>query len=373
MGPSVSAEAETAGAKPPRHRFAVLDGLRALAALMVVSDHVQTETLKALLPHRALAVDFFFVLSGFVVMHAYGQRLTGPDRIGAFGFMRLRLARFWPMLLAAFVLAILATYLREPTEHSLTQWLVSIAFGLMFLPTPQQCSLHSWTPFPLVGPAYSMFFELFANLVLAVSVARLGPRLLTFIIAVGAIGLAAIGWRHGSITVGWHFGDFPGGFARVLFSFFAGVALYRFWRSRTLPALPAWAAFLILLALHAFPALGDWFGPYQIVVALIVFPLLVLFAAGASVKGVAERLCLRLGALSYGFYLLHEPFNALIEWVLNNLGIAPARLDVAMFVLVVASALVLTILVERYYEAPFRRWLGARLRGAVAKPVAPVG
>lgn len=346
--------------------------MRALAALIVVTDHVQTEALKELLPHRALAVDFFFVLSGFVVMHAYGQRLVGSKATSALEFMRLRLVRFWPMLLAAFALAILATYLREPGEHGVTQWLVSIALGLMFLPTPQEFSLHSWTPFPLVGPAYSMFFELFANLTLAVLISRLGPRLLIFIIAVSALGVAAIGIRHGEITVGWHFGNFLGGFVRVLFSFFAGVALYRFWRSYKVPALPAWLAFVMLFVLHALPAQGDWFGPYQVFVALVVFPVLVLFAAGASVKGITEHLCMRLGALSYGFYLLHAPLNGLIEWMLTNLGIAPAQLDIAMFVLVVASALALTVLVERYYETPFRRWLGARLKGGAAKPVAPV-
>ncbi len=372
MGAGLSVEAESAGVKPPRHRFAVLDGMRALAALMVVSDHVQSETLKALLPHRAMAVDFFFVLSGFVVIHAYGQRLAGPNPIGVFKFMRLRLVRFWPMLLAAFALAILSVSLREPGEHSAAQWFVSIALGLMFLPTPQDFSLHSWTPFPLVGPAYSMFFELFANLMLAVSIARLGPRLLGLIIAIGALGIAAIGLRHGSITVGWHYGDFLGGFVRVVFSFFVGVALYRFWRSHKVPALPVWAAFVILFVLHAMPALGVWFGPYQIVVALVVFPLLVLFSAGAEVKGLAERLCLRFGALSYGFYLLHEPLNELIEWVFNNLSIAPVSLDVALFVLVVTSALLLTMLVERFYETPFRRWLGAHVR-AGSRPAAPTG
>jgi peptidoglycan/LPS O-acetylase OafA/YrhL len=159
----VSAEAETTGSKP-RHRFAVLDGLRALAALMVVADHVNSPTVQALTPHRGMAVDFFFVLSGFVVLHAYGERLAGPRRIGVLHFMRIRLVRFWPMLLAAFVLAAFVAFMREPSGYSLAQWAASLGFGLAFLPTPPGLSLEHWTPFSLVGPAYSMFFELFANL-----------------------------------------------------------------------------------------------------------------------------------------------------------------------------------------------------------------
>ncbi|MES1203967.1 MAG: OpgC domain-containing protein, partial [Pseudomonadota bacterium] len=57
-------------------RYAVLDGMRAAAALVVITDHVPSDLLMGLLPGRYLAVDFFFALSGFILAHVYGPRLA---------------------------------------------------------------------------------------------------------------------------------------------------------------------------------------------------------------------------------------------------------------------------------------------------------
>jgi peptidoglycan/LPS O-acetylase OafA/YrhL len=354
----VTIAAKTEGAQ--RHRFAVLDGLRALAALMVVADHVASPTMQALTPHRGMAVDFFFVLSGFVVLHAYEQRLAGPERIGVLAFMRIRLIRFWPMLLAAFVVAIAAILLREPTGYSAAQWIGSIGLGLAFLPTPPGLAIYDWTPFPIVGPSYSMFFELVANLTLALIITRLTKARLAWIIAISALLLAVATMHYDTTGMGWRYWGFWGGFPRVMFSFFVGVALYQIWRARRLPSMPAWLAFVLLAAALCAPVTGAWFAPYQLFAGFVVFPLIVLFAAGSKVTGAAERACLRLGALSYGFYLLHAPLIALVEVALAELGIEPSTLDVALYVGVVAAALALTALLERYYETPFRRWLVRR-------------
>ena len=57
------------------HQFATLDYLRGVAAFAVCILHFRGELGANLLPHACLAVDFFFVLSGFVLAHAYEQRL----------------------------------------------------------------------------------------------------------------------------------------------------------------------------------------------------------------------------------------------------------------------------------------------------------
>lgn len=344
-----------------RQRFAVLDGLRGLAALAVVADHVASPTVQMLSQHRALAVDFFFVLSGFVVTHAYGARLMGPTSIGALRFIMVRAVRFWPMLLAAVALGAALTFIRDPFEYSAWRWLASLGLGLAFLPTPQSMSLSNILPFPFVGPAYTMFLELFANLVFALVAARLTNLRLALIILVSGVMLVFVSAHFGTVTVGWNYDQLWGGLPRVLFSFFVGVALYRTWRAHRIPALPTWLAFAVLLLALCTPALGAWFVPFELTMAIVVFPLLVLFSAGSRVEGVSERVMLRAGALSYGFYLLHGALNGFFESTAPKVGLSAAQLDVIMYVAVVASTIALTMALERWYEAPFRRWLARRL------------
>src|ERR1700754_3601627 len=92
---------KTPAASAGYERFLVLDGLRGVAAFAVILDHVASTTLRSWFPGRYLAVDFFFVLSGFVLAHAYGARLgqqglAKPGQaasLNPLGFLRIRLIR----------------------------------------------------------------------------------------------------------------------------------------------------------------------------------------------------------------------------------------------------------------------------------------
>jgi len=84
----------TLSGKSSLDRFEALDGLRGVAALSVVAAHVYFLFGYAF-PSIDLAVDFFFALSGFVLAHAYGERLRGG--MGAGRFMLLRLIRLYPL------------------------------------------------------------------------------------------------------------------------------------------------------------------------------------------------------------------------------------------------------------------------------------
>jgi peptidoglycan/LPS O-acetylase OafA/YrhL len=79
------------------HQFATLDGLRGVAAIAVTSLHFRFELGKFLLPHSYLAVDFFFVLSGFVLAYAYEDRLS--EGMKPIQFLRLRVIRLYPLYL----------------------------------------------------------------------------------------------------------------------------------------------------------------------------------------------------------------------------------------------------------------------------------
>jgi len=146
----------------------------------------------------------------------------------------------------------------------------------------------------------------------------------------------------------------------VGFSFFSGALVYELWRRWRPTPMPAWCSFVLLLVVFGMPASGAW---YELIAVFAFFPALILFSAGAHVTGRFEWTCLKIGALSYGFYIIHVPITRFIEAIVPYFGVTPEVLDVWLVLLVVAITGVLTILLTRFYEQPFRRILG-RARAA---------
>jgi peptidoglycan/LPS O-acetylase OafA/YrhL len=339
-------------------RFLALDALRGIAAFAVILDHVTSTTLRAWLPGRYLAVDFFFVLSGFVLAHAYGARLSSGS-LTALEFMRIRIIRLYPLYLLALCLGLLLPILgalRGWEGGTLAEVGFIALFGLAFLPAP---SIYNWTGqhlYPFNGPAWSLFFELVANLVYAVVARFLTWRVFAIALPVGAALVAFTVMRHDTLGPGWLWPHFDAGLARVLYCFFAGVAVYRLRESVILPAIPVWAAVLALLAIFWVPVQGVWRQAYDVFAAVVLMPLVVGFASGAKVNGAAAKVCATLGLLSYGVYVLHVPLKVLTEFTLSTLHLRLpfGALDVVVMALVAAIA---AALAHRFYDTPVRRWL----------------
>jgi peptidoglycan/LPS O-acetylase OafA/YrhL len=351
------------------HRFLALDGLRGVAAFAVILDHVSSTTLRAWLPGRYMAVDFFFVLSGFVLAHAYGARLASG--MSPLEFMRVRLIRLYPLYLLGLALGLvvpIVASLRGWNEASpLSQIPVIALFGLFFLPAPP---LYSWTGqhlYPFNGPAWSLFFELAANLVYGLVARFLSWRVFAVILPVGAALTTFTVMRHDSVGgPGWLWPHLDAGLARVLYCFFAGVAIYRLRGVIKLPAMPAWTAVLALFAIFWVPAQGEWRPAYDAFAAIVLMPLVVAFASGAKVNGKVAQVCAVLGLLSYGVYALHVPLMVLTEVTLATLHIdLPfGVLEVFLVAVVAASA---AALADHFYDGPVRRWLNKRAKGKVAQ------
>ena len=97
-----------ANGHPAASRFRALDGWRGICALLVAAHHVEVHGWlywQPLIRNAWLFVDFFFVLSGFVIAHAYGERLGKTHEIGV--FVARRLGRLWPLHVAV-LLALIA-------------------------------------------------------------------------------------------------------------------------------------------------------------------------------------------------------------------------------------------------------------------------
>lgn len=346
------------------HYFHLLDGLRGIAALIVMWRHTGYFWGGWTIPQSYLAVDLFFVLSGVVVANAYEARLRGGLAPARFALQRL--IRLYPLYLlgsllglipvAAALLGLLPSALATPLP------LVLLAAALL-LPLVSEPNL-----FPLNSPAWSLFFELGANLAYAAVLRYLGSALLAAIMLVSALGLALA--LQADPERGLHGGYSPAtlhlGLWRVGYGFFAGVALLRYFNSGSRAPLRrgtrAWlcgalvlACLLAVLLARPSAALRPWFDLAAVTVA---FPLLIYLAMGCRLAGRAARACALLGAISYPLYVLHVPLGRLVNGALGQLlpGAPPPVMAVAGLVFM-SVLLPLCWLLDQRFDAPLRRWL----------------
>jgi peptidoglycan/LPS O-acetylase OafA/YrhL len=334
-----------------RRQFEALDGMRGLAALLVLNLHIEGGAFDKLIPHAYLAVDFFFALSGFVLAHAYEARLR--EGMGLAEFMARRYIRLWPLFAISMAIG-LAVKLAE-TPPSRGALAVHVGLGLLFLPQ----ALFQVLPFASKGPvwpvinapAWSLTLELFANLIYGLIARFLNKWVLGAILGASAAAMVAIWLKFHTLDLDatYGVGEYPPAIARVMWSFFAGVAVYRFWRFRPAIQLPVALAGLALCLMLFFPPELAW--------VLLGFPVLIYFAASAEPRGAMGGLCRQLGAASYAVYVLHWPIIAGLQHFMPILPIDSPWTTVVIYSLVVPLALLL----DRVYDRPARRWLEKRL------------
>jgi len=344
-----------------RRSFHALDGLRFVAAVVVVTRHLPDPTLRHWLPGSYLAVDLFFCMSGFVLAHAYQARLMSSAM--SFGdFMRVRVVRLWPLyLLGTAIGALLSAFLiyRAGSGAALWQaWAWSLLFSVLMLPTPGWAALGIWC-FNFCWPAWSLYWEMLVGSIYALIAPRLSMVGLSIILAVGAGLLALTGFMCGSLDSGAALERFAAGGMRVLWSFFAGVAVYRIWQKGWVPGwrCPFWISAFILIAILAVdPASGRW--PFDVVAAILFFPALVLASLG-DVPRAFETPLAQLGGVSYALYILHAP---LIKWSDNLSTLAGHPMSAAGVwpsLAILCAAIVIAAVVHATFDKAARTWLGA--------------
>lgn len=346
-----------------RHEiFVTLDGMRFVAAILVLTRHVPL--FGAIdFPASYLAVDLFFVLSGFVVANAYEEQLL--SKLSNFQFILLRAIRLYPLYLLGIVIGLATVILRNDYDGQLPLW-VSFVMSLFFIPNGKSIF------FPLNGPAWSLFLEMAINITYCLLLNKIVGKYLVIVIA--AAGLALIVFVLSRIGVhsdkevlnyGFSLGSFPVGIARVTFSFYVGVALYRLyhtsladrWTFRTGSA-GAWSLIACVTALLAMQT-PAWASPFMALISvLFAFPALVLAGAFFRPQGVSAMVFRAGGLTSYAIYVLHFPIARMIEpFVRAIAGIDLMRhVPEAGFVFI-AILILFCYAVDRYYDVPIRRRL----------------
>jgi len=362
-----------ASAEPAlRPRFFALDLMRGIAAFSVVCLHIK-DGLNGL-PYPAsgmLAVDLFFLLSGFVIAAAYEENLRSG--LGTWRFLRIRLIRLYPLYLLGLAIGLaklLLQYRFGANPLPPAQLGVDLAFALVLLPSPTTLGSAFDGTFPINLAAWSLFFEIAVNVAYAIATPVLSRRfLIVLVLAAGALLIGVVAW-NGSIEVGQNWHSLAEGVPRVVFPFFLGVLLHRM----PLSGLHIPKAALILLAgllagiLWIDPG-QTYRAPYDLISVCLLFPALVIAGSVTQVEGLGKSLSRFGGDMSYAVYILHLPIlSVLIATLARKAPAATAWLISGPAFLLGLSAL--CFLADRYYDQPVRRWLTARYRSLAAKPVA---
>lgn len=272
----------------PRGRMVSLDGLRGVAAIMVMLFHLGLWMHINLLPNAYLSVDFFFMLSGFVVSQAYFRQIsTGSWR----SFLWRRLVRLWPMMAVG---VILGSVIR--LHYGMGFGVLALAFPLALMAVPNIFAGPA-ALFALNPPEWSLSCELLANI--THGALRFGAAWIG-IVVVAFLMLLVADLRFGTLAFGNALYSFPLGIVSAVFAYGAGIGLQRVRVSFMLP-FPISGALLVggIAAPKVIPG-------QEMIILTALFPLLIAGASNARSDGFARSLTV-LGALSYPLYMTHEP------------------------------------------------------------------
>ncbi|MBW4040380.1 MAG: acyltransferase [Acidobacteria bacterium] len=356
---------------PKHHRFLLLDALRGIAALFVVAVHLPTALSLPFTAEGQLAVDFFFCLSGFVIAFSYEKRLS--ESVSFKDFAIARFIRLYPIYAIGSLIGLIFSILTfrfafhsDWLQMPWLSWTYLLTLAIFLWPTRLSSAEPSFN-YPLNVPAWSIFYEIAANLAYA-SLVRLRIArnwvLLSIVSVSFALLFANVVAAGRPLDFGPRQAGFGLGFARVAFSFFLGVLIYRAHRrtrsseekrTRWFPSVMITAALLVILS-APFSLMHT--GGFHLFEASVCFPAIVYYGAAARVPHSFARVSTVLGELSYPLYLLHFPFILLMNArrFLSFAGAHAALFHWIGFVLISIFAFV-AWQVGEHIELPIRRVL----------------
>jgi peptidoglycan/LPS O-acetylase OafA/YrhL len=378
--------------------YEILDGLRGVAALMVVIFHLfESYGGVNTIGHGYMAVDFFFALSGFVIGYAYQDRW---DRMSTWGFIKRCLVRLHPMVILAAFLAMLFYYFTDgvPAFAIVRETSPWVLFGVfvwqcLMIPLPQAWDIRGYAEVSSLGGTFwTLHYEYLANLLYVFFVrkfSKLGLGIFVFICAVFSfclaneidiLGLWGHRWARYSVNSGFSLtvSEVSVALTRLMYPFFSGLLVSRMGKLIKVKGGFWWCSILVILVL-AMPPVGVndahfdfatrsltigpndtmWMnGLYESFVILIMFPLIVSMGAGSSVKGKKSyAICKFIGDLSYPLYLTHFSLVYIQQsWVATHKDSSFAQ-HAFVFVAVLILSIMMAYACLKLYDLPVREWL----------------
>ena len=322
-----------------RREYATLDGMRALAAFAVVLMHAG-----AVAPRAYLAVDLFFLLSGYVLEHAYGARLAAGWN--PFSFLHQRFMRLYSLYALGLGIAVAAVgaalLLHRGQDWTWGTFITAATLEAVMLPAWLRTDHRLYA---LDFPAWTLLAELVVNLVWAAVYPRLTQiRLIVWVVVAGLV-LAALAVAQGSLNAGSEWETAPLGFARAFFAFPLGVLLRRTVRG-SLPGRTG-AFVLMLAAVVLFMAPARYGLAYDLMAAFALWPAVIAVGALTDPPARFKALAMAAGAASFGVYITAVPIYVLVHAVANSRGLPGEFLPVPWALAYAASLFAGTMAIRR--------------------------
>lgn len=337
-------------------RFKAVDSFRGMSAIMVILFHLQhLELLSgiAFIAKSDIFVDFFFVLSGFVMTHSNYDRIT--DLASVQPFVRKRFNRLYPLHLFTLLLVLGFELVRYGIDHYVVKLTYPVFAPDKSLPSfianlTLTQSLNLFDRVTWNGPSWSISVEFYTYIAWALCLVLFRKNLLIMC----SVLFGLLGWfivhHNGSIIFNYDYG-----FVRCLYSFLIGMLTYRL--NRRLPLRFSYGQFtlievvligLTIAAVSSFTHSESWLMPFLFAGVIIVFSR----ESGAVSRVLAGHRFEFLGKLSYSYYLNHTVVLAVMDLlVFKLLKIPHTGLGEWLFVLAcLACVHLLSVFTYRHVE-----------------------
>jgi peptidoglycan/LPS O-acetylase OafA/YrhL len=334
----------------PQFRYEALDGMRGIAAIGVLIFHLSILGIRVG-DHGYLAVDFFFILSGFVLSHAYTDRLT-TIQFGS--FLRQRIIRIIPLSILGLLIGSSYFLLRYLTQHSslysLEDILLATVLNAALIPKPWTTSAPTDTIFPSNTPLWSLSLEMFVNILWFGLLYKARTITLVFIVVLSALFLIIFTAYENTADLGATWPTYCGGIARVMFGFFMGALL---WRHRPKPVKGKIYTLVPIITLIATLMSPNWGVLFDLLAIMLLFPMIVLMASSSNFS--PKISCLRFaGDISYPLYVIHVPILMYAVGIAKTIGIESSSI---VALAVVIACIFASFILNRLYDRPLRRYL----------------
>jgi peptidoglycan/LPS O-acetylase OafA/YrhL len=366
-----------------QHVFLELDAMRGVAAICVMLYHYSPFlSARKVLPSAYLAVDMFFLLSGFIIAHAYRARLLTGMSLRKFAVIRI--IRLYPLYIlgtAVGLAYILARGVLEPAHDvSVQQLATPVMLSALLLPNVSETGNLSGL-YPFDGAAWSLMFEMLVNLAYAGVCIALTPRRLRWVMVIGVVCVLASAGYFGSLDVGMTPRTLGGGMGRVVMSFTIGIYLHHLYRlhgvspgarTRQRPRGAFEAVLVLLVCAFLVPARGWERQAMDLFCVLLLFPLVIWLGAQLPSPSRLRPLYAQAGRLSYAIYILHAPLLLVSAGAYKAIWHAdPAAMRPYSGIAFAAISLVVAALAVSLFDEPVRRRLSRVLASRSAKLARP--
>ncbi len=389
----------TGGAGASQH-YKALDAFRGLGAILVAFSHWGSYGLLSWPGFQlsGVIVDYFFVLSGFVIASTYHGRIT--DWASGLRFSWLRVGRIYPLHIATLALMIFFEFgdlivdslglldLDEPfTGQREAERIIPNLFLL------QTFGIHqglSWN-----GPAWSVAAEMWTYLIFAILTVVGGRyRYWTYAATIVICWAMLARWSNEGL-----YSTDPYAVQRCCVSFFAGVLLWRvfdmvrsgeLWGRISVWAWTAIEAVAFMIPIYFTLFVGETTPlAYAAPLFTCIFVFIFAMERGRLSRLLSHRALVYLGTLSFSIYMLHRPLlvpvSAMFRVIESVTGLELTRIEPefgrafgqdglqgdVMFIPFIVLVVVLSHLSYRYYEDPLRRWFKSKQIGRSTRAASP--